>query len=114
MDRPKNNVYRGPTGTPSRYGDIRRMLADGRVMDAELLLDSIPDYAHDGEWHYLKGGVLQQKGLHREAAQHFTDACRLDPANETYRQASNASAQGQNDDRKRAAGCKIRQIFRFQ
>ena len=38
---PKNSVYRSPGGTPSRYGDIRRMLDDGRVMDAELLLDSI-------------------------------------------------------------------------
>lgn len=113
MDHPKNSVYRGPTGTPSRYGDIRRMLAEERVMDAELLLDSIPDYAHDGEWHYLKGGTLQQKGLPREAARHFAAACRLDPANEAYQQAANTSTQGQNDDGKPALGCKIRQFFRF-
>ncbi len=113
MDHPKNNVYRGPTGTPSRYGDIRRMLADGRVMDAELLLDSIPAYARDGGWHHLKGDVLQRKGRHSEAARHFAEACRLEPANETYRRAAEAANQGQNDDRKSTLGCKIRQIFRF-
>ena len=109
---PKNSVYRSPGGTPSRYGDIRRMLDDGRVMDAELLLDSISATARDGEWHHLKGRVLQQKGRHREAALRFAEACRLSPENETYRQATNA-AKGQSDDGWRAIRRKIRQFFRF-
>ena len=83
----QNGGYRGPTGSSSRYGDIRRMISQNRVMDAELLLDGIPAPNRDAEWYFLKGSVMYKKGWLEEAYNHFSTACRLDPNNLEYRQA---------------------------
>ena len=79
--------YRAPTGGPGRYGDIRRMISQNRIMDAEMLLDGIPAPNRDAEWNFLKGSVLYKKGWLEEAYNHFATACRLDPNNLEYRQA---------------------------
>ena len=85
----RNGGYRGPSGSPSRYGDIRQMIQQNRVMDAEMLLDGIPSYARDAEWFFLKGSVLYKKGWLEDAFTHFQTACRMDPNNLEYRQAYN-------------------------
>jgi predicted Zn-dependent protease len=82
-----NGGYRAPTGGPGRYGDIRRMISQNRIMDAEMLLDGIPAPNRDAEWNFLKGSVLYKKGWLEEAYNHFATACRLDPNNLEYRQA---------------------------
>ena len=84
--------YRGPNGSPSRYGDIRRMIQQNRIMDAEMLLDGIPAYSRDAEWHFLKGSVLYKKGWLEDAYTHFQTACSIDPTNMEYRQACNRVA----------------------
>lgn len=84
-----NGGYRGPNGSPSRYGDIRRMIQQNRIMDAEMLLDGIPAYSRDAEWHFLKGSVLYKKGWLEDAYTHFQTACSMDPNNMEYRQACN-------------------------
>ncbi len=83
----QNGGYRAPTGGPSRYADIRRMISENRIMDAELLLDGVPSHARDAEWFFLKGSVMYKKGWLEEAYNHFATACRMDPSNFEYRQA---------------------------
>lgn len=85
----QNGGYRAPGGSPSRYADIRRMIGENRIMDAEMLLDGVPSHARDAEWFFLKGSVLYKKGWLEEAYNHFATACRMDPANMEYRQAFN-------------------------
>ncbi|MBQ8684294.1 MAG: DnaJ domain-containing protein [Clostridia bacterium] len=87
-----NGGYRAPNGGPSRYGDIRQMIQQNRVMDAEMLLDGVPAYARDAEWFFLKGSVLYKKGWLEDAFTHFQTACRMDPNNLEYRQAYNRVA----------------------
>ena len=82
-----NGGYRAPTGAGSRYADIRRMISQNRVMDAELLLDGIPAPNRDAEWYFLKGSVMYKKGWLEEAYNHFATACRMDPGNMEYSQA---------------------------
>ena len=84
--------YRNPTGGPSRHADIRRMIEQNRIMDAEMLLDGIPSHARDAEWFFLKGSVLYKKGWLEEAFQNFATACRMEPGNLEYRQAYNRVA----------------------
>ena len=88
----QNGGYRAPNGSPSRYGDIRQMIQQNRIMDAEMLLDGIPAYSRDGEWHFLKGSVLYKKGWLEDAFTHFQTACSIDPNNLEYRQALNRVA----------------------
>lgn len=92
----QNGGYRGPNGGPSRYGDIRNMIMQNRLMDAEMLLDGIPASSRDAEWFFLKGSVLHKKGWLEEAYNHFATACRMDPNNFEYRQALNHADAGRH------------------
>ena len=76
-------------GANSRHADIRQMIQQNRIADAEMLLDGIPGHARDAEWFFLKGSVLYKKGWLEEAFSHIQTACRMDPANMEYRQALN-------------------------
>lgn len=75
------------SGGSGRYSDIRRLITEGRVEDAETLLNGTPAAARDAEWHFLKGSVLYKKGWLEDAYSHFTTACRMDPTNAEYRAA---------------------------
>ena len=76
-------------GGNSRYGDIRTMIGQNRIADAEMLLDGVPSHARDAEWFYLKGSVLYKKGWLEDAFTHFQTASRMEPSNLEYRQAVN-------------------------
>ena len=89
----KGGARGGATGGSAGYGghsahnDIRQMINQNRISDAEMLLDGIPSHARDAEWFFLKGSVLYKKGWLEEAYTHFQTACRMDPSNLEYRQA---------------------------
>lgn len=78
----------------SRYRDVRAMVQQGRLSDAEVVLDGVPSHARDAEWFFLKGSVLYKKGWLDDAYTHFATACRMNPQNMEYRQAYNAVAMG--------------------
>lgn len=82
-----NGGYRAPTGNGGRYSDIRRMIEQNRITDAEMLLDGIPSQSRDAEWYFLKGSVMYKKGWLEEAYSHFATASRMDPANGEYQAA---------------------------
>ncbi len=86
--RSNRNTNSGYTGT-STHADIRQMIQQNRLADAEMLLDGIPSHARDAEWFFLKGSVLYKKGWLEDAFSHFQTACRMDPNNIEYRQAYN-------------------------
>lgn len=72
---------------PSDFSDIRAKVRQGRLDDAQTLLDGVPESARSAEWYFLKGCVQQRKGWLEEAAGNFSAACRLDPGNQEYRAA---------------------------
>ena len=71
------------------YSDIRAKINSGRLDDAQILLDGIPEGSRDAQWHYLKGTVQQKRGWLEEAAKNFATASNLDPSNNTYKMAYN-------------------------
>ena len=83
----QTGTSRGSYSGYSAHGDIRQMINQNRISDAETLLDGIPGHARDAEWFFLKGSVLYKKGWLEEAYTHFQTACRMDPSNMEYRQA---------------------------
>ncbi|MBQ5840580.1 MAG: J domain-containing protein [Clostridia bacterium] len=99
-----NGGYRSPAGGHSRYPDIRQMITQNRIMDAEMLLDGVPSPQRDGEWFFLKGSVLYRKGWLEDAYTHFQTACRMDPANMEYRQALNQMMQSRQTGGYRTGG----------
>lgn len=87
--RQRNAGASGGYAGGSRHADIRQMIAQNRLGDAETLLDGVPSHMRDAEWFFLKGSVLYKKGWLEEAYSHFQTACRMDPSNMEYRQALN-------------------------
>ena len=73
----------------SQFSDIRVMINSGRLVEAEELLDGVPDYRRDAEWFFLKGSVAASKGWMDAALQYFSTACQKNPSNQEYRAALN-------------------------
>ena len=62
---------------------------NGRIADAEQILDGVPAGRRGGEWYFLKGTCLYKKGWMEEAYNNFSTACNMDPGNMEYRAAMN-------------------------
>ena len=68
------------------FSDIRRLLAMGRVIEADELLNGTPSSSRDAEWHYLKGRILYSRGFLEDSMEYFRRAAAMDPGNVEYRQ----------------------------
>ncbi len=73
----------------SQFSDIRALINNGRVMEAEELLDGVPQARRDAEWYFLKGTICYSRGWLDSALQHFNTACQMNPSNQEYRAALN-------------------------
>ena len=69
----------GYGGYGSNFTDVRRMIQQNRLVEAEELLDGTPSTSRDGEWHYLKGTICYQRGWLDDARNHFSAACQMSP-----------------------------------
>ena len=76
-------------GGASGFGDVRSLIAAGRIADAEQILSGVPVGGRDAEWYFLKGSVLYRRGWLEEAKDNFSRACQMDPGNGEYRAALN-------------------------
>ena len=66
------------SGTTSFY-QVRKLIAEGRYSDAELIIDSTPAGDHGAEWNYLKGCLLTQRGFYYDAMRYIEIACYMEP-----------------------------------
>ena len=74
-------------GGSADFARVRLLINQGEIREAEKLLDSLPDAAHNAEWFFLKGCVMLKKGYYIEAQNLFDRACAMDPYKEEYRMA---------------------------
>lgn len=77
----QGSTYSAPA---SDLKDIREKIKSGRIEDALLLLDGIPEYRRTAEWYYLKGVAQQNRGWLEYALDNFNKACAMDPSNREY------------------------------
>lgn len=102
-----NGGYNSYNSAPD-YSDIRAKINSGRLDDAQILLDGIPEVSRDAQWYYLKGTIQQKRGWLEEAAKNFATASNLDPSNNTYKMAynkvNNARSGGYRTERRRSDG----------
>lgn len=73
----------------SRFSDIRTVISQNRLDDAQRLLDMVEIGERDAEWYFLNGSVQYKRGWFENAYTNFATACRMDPANSEYRAALN-------------------------
>lgn len=105
----RNNHNQYNRRPQSEYNDIRTTIQNGRIDDAETLLDGIPPITRDAEWYYLKGTVHHRRGWLEEAVKNFNTACNMDPGNDEYRAAlnnlNNSRSGGYKTSRNSNSGC---------
>ena len=71
------------------FADIRRLINLNKIIEADELLEGIPQNRRNAEWHYLKGVIHYKRGWLDEAMKHFQTANRMDPNNAEYTAALN-------------------------
>lgn len=76
-------------GGSSSFPDVRSLIMNGRIADAEQILNGVPSDGRNAEWFFLKGTVLYKRGWLDEAYNHFTRASQMEPNNMEYRSAMN-------------------------
>ncbi len=74
----------------SQFYDVRDRIKEGRIDDAETILDGIPRDMRSAEWYYLKGQIQQRRGWFDEAYKNYSKACQKEPQNPEYTNAFNA------------------------
>lgn len=75
-----NNGYNGT----SQFNDVRSQIISGRINDAEVILDGIPNDMRNAEWYFLKGQIQHRRGWFDEAYNNYSRACQMDPQNAEY------------------------------
>lgn len=68
-----------------QYEDVRELIQNGRIADAETILNGVPADNRSAEWYFLKGTVLLRKGWFDDAYTCVSQACAMDPGNSEYR-----------------------------
>ncbi len=79
--------YGQRSSSGSQFADIRRLIMQRRMVEAEELLDGVPMSSRSGEWYFLKGNILYNKGWLDEAYRYFTKAVQLEPTNREFQNA---------------------------
>ena len=73
------------TDHDSSFAQIRRLINEGNVDEANRLLEAMESNARGAEWHFLMGCVQVRYGRFADAVRHLDEACRMDPYNTEYR-----------------------------
>lgn len=111
MDMRRNGTSSGGYSSykSTRFSDIRTVISQNRLDDAQIMLDTVEINERDAEWYFLNGSVQYKRGWFENAYTNFATACRMDPSNSEYRAALNQiqySRRGGNPYRtSNAGGC---------
>ena len=62
-----HQYWGGGYQTSTGFGDVRSLIATGRIADAEQILNGVPTSGRNAEWFFLKGTVLYKRGWLDEA-----------------------------------------------
>jgi len=82
----QSSGYAGYT-PPSEFADVRRMISQNRIAEAEEILDGVAEGSRSAEWYFLKGSIYHRRGWFDEAMNHFARAYQMNPGNPEYREA---------------------------
>jgi tetratricopeptide (TPR) repeat protein len=76
-------------GLSGKIDDVRTLIKQNRLDEAEGILSGISEAQRDAEWYFLKGSVSYRKGWLDEAYSYFNTASSMDPQNQEYKSALN-------------------------
>jgi len=85
----KNHNSGQYSSSATSFPEVRSLINQGRLEQAQEVLDGVPPQSRDAEWYFLNGTVLYRRGWFDQAYTSFATACRMDPTNPEYRNALN-------------------------
>lgn len=91
----KNGYTDYNSGAASSFPEVRTLINQGRLEQAQEVLDGVPPQSRDAEWYFLNGTVLYRRGWFDQAFTSFATASRMDPTNPEYRNAVQNAARRQ-------------------
>ena len=87
--RKSSGGYSTGSNTNTSFPEVRQLINQGRLEQAQEVLDGVPPQSRDAEWYFLNGTVLYRRGWFDQAYTSFATASRMDPSNMEYRNAIN-------------------------
>lgn len=84
-----NGGYNGANAGGTNFPEVRSLINQGRLEQAQEILDGVPPQKRDAEWYFLNGTVLYRRGWFEQAYTSFATAARMNPQNPEYRNAMN-------------------------
>jgi curved DNA-binding protein CbpA len=90
-----NANYSG-NNTSTEFPEVRQLINQGRLEQAQEVLDGVPPQSRNAEWYFLNGTVLYRRGWFDAAFTSMNNAVRMDPANAEYRAALNRMQQSRH------------------
>ena len=109
-----DNAYNGNPRTDgasnATFAEIRRLINQNEIQEAERLLHSVGASEQTAEWCFLMGCVLYKRGYFLDAQKMFDRAAGMDPYNAEYRAArdrlrAQASTYGGGYNTTDSSGC---------
>lgn len=79
----------------SAFPEVRTLINQGRLEQAQEVLDGVPPQQRNAEWYFLNGTVLYRRGWFDQAFTSFTTAARMNPNNPEYQNAAQNAARQQ-------------------
>ncbi len=76
--------YYTNTNAGGKYSQVRVLINQRRVAEAEAMLGAVDPAERDAEWNFLMGCVMMQKGSFYDAQRYVDTACYMDPTNREY------------------------------
>ncbi len=83
-----NSGYTGGNANSS-FPEVRSLINQNRLEQAQEVLDGVPPQSRNAEWYFLNGTVLYRRGWFDQAYTSFATAARMEPMNPEYRDALN-------------------------
>ena len=78
------NNYGTGYSANSHFPDVRRLIQQNRIAEADEILDGVPEYNRNAEWYFLKGSIYYRRGWLSEAARCFQRAYQMEPGKQEY------------------------------
>ena len=79
-----DNNTDGNNATGDEYDDVRALIKDNKLDEAQNALDQITD--RNAEWHYLQSILFYKRNWFLESKKQLEMACQLEPHNKRYKQ----------------------------
>lgn len=81
----QNGSYTYQNGGSPTFDTVRTLVWNGRLDEAERVLESMDPSLRGAEWYYWKGQVNYKRGWFDQAYTYFTTAYNMEPQNQNYR-----------------------------